>query len=336
MVQRILIGLKQQSENGIKLLSKLSDLILNTGKKVVYVVSKAIALLKDPVMLDIVLTLFGVISLASIFAVDHWDRIFPVYKNIIDLLYFVASTITTTGYGELHPESLLGRFLFILGFLGIGSAAVRTVSRNLIVYLREKFHPVIPHQIVRFFLCDSQWNRNSVPEYQDKLRKSGFINSEIYHGFGAPSEPDSSNNIVKTILKITTDEAGTQEIIEFIERTNISTKASQKLIYAKSNKPEIIKSKLMALKQTIHIHKQRFALTINEKEETCLNVDFHLKEGKYEIIIAEIVMPENFQKDKELQLIKQAQEKLPEELRAYLDGHCMVMNEEDLVVSMWS
>lgn len=83
-----------------------------------------------------IVMLMLILSSLAIYEVEH-DAQPGVFKNAFSGLWWAVATLTTVGYGDIYPITMLGRlFGTITAFLGIGLVAIPTgiISSGLIEY----------------------------------------------------------------------------------------------------------------------------------------------------------------------------------------------------------
>lgn len=81
-----------------------------------------------------------VISSLFIYAVEH-DAQPEAFKNAFSGLWWAVATLTTVGYGDIYPVTVLGRvFGAIIALLGIGMVAIPTgiISSGLIQHMEKE------------------------------------------------------------------------------------------------------------------------------------------------------------------------------------------------------
>jgi voltage-gated potassium channel len=76
----------------------------------------------------------------AIYAAEH-DAQPQVFKNAFSGLWWAVATLTTVGYGDIYPITILGRvFGALIALLGIGMVAIPTgiISSGLVDYLNSQ------------------------------------------------------------------------------------------------------------------------------------------------------------------------------------------------------
>ena len=80
--------------------------------------------LVDATYLDKFIAIFIVIILSSILILYYFD---PSIVSLFDAVWFIFQTISTVGYGDVYPVTILGKILSaVIAILGIGLVAVTT------------------------------------------------------------------------------------------------------------------------------------------------------------------------------------------------------------------
>lgn len=81
-----------------------------------------------------------VMASLAIYAAEH-DAQPQVFKNAFSGLWWAVATLTTVGYGDIYPITVLGRvFGALIALLGIGMVAIPTgiISSGLVDYLNSQ------------------------------------------------------------------------------------------------------------------------------------------------------------------------------------------------------
>ena len=81
-----------------------------------------------------------VMASLAIYAAEH-DAQPQVFKNAFSGLWWAVATLTTVGYGDIYPVTVLGRVLgALIALLGIGMVAIPTgiISSGLVDYLNSQ------------------------------------------------------------------------------------------------------------------------------------------------------------------------------------------------------
>ena len=89
-----------------------------------------------------------VMASLAIYAAEH-DAQPQVFKNAFSGLWWAVATLTTVGYGDIYPITILGRvFGALIALLGIGMVAIPTgiISSGLVDYLNSQKKDEAPEE----------------------------------------------------------------------------------------------------------------------------------------------------------------------------------------------
>jgi len=89
-----------------------------------------------------------IVASSFMFYVEHAAQP-EEFTNIFQSLWWAVATLTTIGYGDIYPVTVLGKFLSaIIAILGIGLVALPTgiISSGFIETIKENKKPhICPH-----------------------------------------------------------------------------------------------------------------------------------------------------------------------------------------------
>ncbi len=102
--------------------------------------------------LRIYLVLFGVVSLIGVFGFSYAERI-----SILNALYFFIVTVATVGYGDIHPQTPLGKILtviLIVGGVGTFLGVIANATEILLSRREEKMRLQKLHMVTGLFFSE--------------------------------------------------------------------------------------------------------------------------------------------------------------------------------------
>ena len=124
--------------------------------------------------LDEVLGVALLVILVSTLAVYLFD---PSITNILDSLWFVVSTITTVGYGDVLPHSNIGRILGLIIltfgvfiFSAVTGAMASYFTRK--VFTNDEFNITENDENIKILKEDLAFNKNNLNKANTKLDKT--------------------------------------------------------------------------------------------------------------------------------------------------------------------
>lgn len=123
--------------------------------------------------LDEILGITLLIILVSTLAVYLFD---PSINNILDSLWFVLSTITTVGYGDVLPNSNIGRILGLI-ILTLGVFIFSAVTGSMTSYFtkkifsKENFNITENDENIKILKEDLSFNKDNLNKANNKLEK---------------------------------------------------------------------------------------------------------------------------------------------------------------------
>ncbi|HIC86875.1 MAG TPA: two pore domain potassium channel family protein, partial [Aquificae bacterium] len=62
----------------------------------------------------------------------------PGIKNFMDAFYFTVITFTTIGYGDITPQTTLGKLIIIFGIIAIISGLTTNVQKYIVKEKEKK------------------------------------------------------------------------------------------------------------------------------------------------------------------------------------------------------
>jgi voltage-gated potassium channel len=107
--------------------------------------------------LRIYLVLFGVVSLIGVFGFSYAEGI-----SLLNSLYFFIVTVATVGYGDIHPQTPLGKILaviLIVGGVGTFLGVIANATEILLSRREEKVRLQKLHMVTGLFFSLSPWTR---------------------------------------------------------------------------------------------------------------------------------------------------------------------------------
>jgi voltage-gated potassium channel len=124
--------------------------------------------------LDEILGVTLLVIIVSTLAVYLFD---PSINNLFDSLWFVLSTITTVGYGDVLPNSNIGRILGLIIltfgvfiFSAVTGAMTSYFTRKL--FSKEDFNITKNDENIKILKEDLAFNKNNLNKAHDKLDKT--------------------------------------------------------------------------------------------------------------------------------------------------------------------
>lgn len=124
--------------------------------------------------LDEILGVTLLVILISTLAIYLFD---PTINNLFDSLWFVLSTITTVGYGDILPNSDIGRILGLIIltfgvfiFSAVTGAMASYFTRK--VFSMENFNITENDENIKILKEDLAFNKNNLNKANDKLDKT--------------------------------------------------------------------------------------------------------------------------------------------------------------------
>lgn len=124
--------------------------------------------------LDEILGVTLLVILISTLAIYLFD---PTINNLFDSLWFVLSTITTVGYGDILPNSDIGRILGLI-ILTFGVFIFSAVTGAMASYFTRKvfsmknFNITENDENIKILKEDLAFNKNNLNKANDKLDKT--------------------------------------------------------------------------------------------------------------------------------------------------------------------
>lgn len=145
------------------------------------------------------------------------------FGNLFNGLWWVMTTVTTTGYGDFIPHTVAGKclgiFLYIFG-IGLVSLTISKVIDSLFIYKKRKEEGKLNYQGEQHFVIVG-WSKHAQLAIQEILR----------------TDPEADIVLIDTLSKTPIDDIrvnyiqGNPALLETLERANMS-KARSVFIFA--------------------------------------------------------------------------------------------------------